>query len=204
VDVDEPAGLPIAGARRERADAAANRLRILAAARQVLAERGAEGTSLDAVARAANVGKGTVFRRFGDRSGLFQALMDDHLRAFQDAFLFGTPPLGPGAPALERLAAFLDGLIDHTDAQLELLLALEKDRWGAPIEGYLALSLHVENLVREISPTLDARITAQLLLSTVSPRLLLHLRRVDGVSLPAIKAAIRPLLAGLADGPRDS
>src|SRR5439155_18730164 len=87
VDVDDAGGLPVAGARRERADAAANRVRILEAAARVLAERGAEGTSIDAVACEAGVGKGTVFRRFGDRSGLFQALSDEHLRTFQDAFM---------------------------------------------------------------------------------------------------------------------
>jgi AcrR family transcriptional regulator len=127
--------LPMAGAPRERADSAANRLRIIEAARRVLAERGAEGTSIDAVASEAGVGKGIIFRRFGDRSGLFQALSDEHLRSFQDAFIAGPPPLGPGAPPCERLAAFLDGLLDLYDGHLELTLALEKDRWRAPIEG---------------------------------------------------------------------
>jgi AcrR family transcriptional regulator len=55
--IDEAAELPIVGVPRERADAAANRVRILEAARRVLAERGAEGTSIDAVANEAGVGK---------------------------------------------------------------------------------------------------------------------------------------------------
>jgi AcrR family transcriptional regulator len=197
VDVDDPRGLPIAGARPERADAAANRERILEAAARVLAERGAEGTSIDAVAAEAGVGKGTVFRRFGDRSGLFQALSDEHLRTFQDAFLLGPPPLGPGAPAEDRLAAFLDGLLDLHEDHLELTLALERDRWGAPIEGYLALSVHVESLIREISPTLDAPVTAQLLLNALNVKLVRYLRRDAGVSMATIKASMRPLLAGI-------
>src|SRR5258706_9869927 len=106
MDGDDPRALPIAGAPRERADAAANRVRILEAAVRVLAERGAEGTSIDAVAAEAGGGKGTIFRRFGGRSGLFQALLDEHLRAFQDAFMFGPPPPGPRAPAAGPLAAF--------------------------------------------------------------------------------------------------
>jgi AcrR family transcriptional regulator len=195
--MDEPIGLPIAGGRRERTDAAANRVRILAATRRLLAERGAEGASIDAVAQAAGVGKGTVFRRFGDRSGLFQALLDEHLCAFQNAFMFGPPPLGPGAPADERLAAFLDGFLDLQDGQMELTLALERDRWTAPIEGYLTLSLHVESLLREISPSLDAPVTAQLLLGALNANLVRHLRRDGEVDLAGIKAALRPLLAGL-------
>jgi AcrR family transcriptional regulator len=187
----------MAGAPRERADAAANRVRILEAARRVLAERGAEGTSIDAVACEAGVGKGTIFRRFGDRSGLFQALSDEHLRAFQDAFILGPPPLGPGAPPRERLAAFLDGLLDLSDSHLELTLALEKDRWRAPIEGYLTLSLHIESLLSRISPSLDAPITAQLLLNALNVNLVRYLRRDAGISVEAIKAAVRPLIAGL-------
>ena len=187
----------MAGAPRERADAAANRVRILQAARRVLAQRGAEGTSIDAVAGEAGVGKGTVFRRFGDRSGLFQALSDEHLRAFQDAFIAGPPPLGPGAPPDQRLAAFLDGLLDLYDCHLELTLALEKDRWKAPIEGYATLSMHLESLLEQISPRLDAPITAQLLLGALNVNLISHLRREQGVSLETIKAAIRPLIAGL-------
>jgi AcrR family transcriptional regulator len=190
--------LPIAGARHERADAAANRVRILEAAVRVLAERGAEGTSIDAVAREAGVGKGTIFRRFGDRSGLFQALSDEHLRAFQDAFMLGPPPLGPGAPAADRLAAFLDGLLDLHEDHLELMLALQKDGWRAPIEGYLALSVHAESLIKQISPALDAAVTAQLLLSALNVNLVRYLRRDAGVSLATIKASIRPLIAGLA------
>jgi AcrR family transcriptional regulator len=199
LEIDEAAQLPIAGVQRERADAAANRVRILEAARRVLVERGAGGTSIDAVAEEAGVGKGTVFRRFGDRSGLFQALLDEHLRIFQDGFMFGPPPLGPGAPAEQRLGAFLDGMLDLQDGHLELILALEKDRWKAPIGGYVVLSLHVEGLIREISPDLDARVTAQLLLNAVNVNVVRLLRQEAGVELAAIKDSMRPLVAGLAD-----
>src|SRR6185503_2851668 len=91
-----PIPLPMAGERRERADATANRNRILCAARRLLAEHGVEALTMQAVASAAGVGKGTVFHRFGDRDGLTGALIDEYMRAFQDEFLHGAPPLGPG------------------------------------------------------------------------------------------------------------
>jgi AcrR family transcriptional regulator len=50
---------------------------------------------LDAIAAEAPVGKGTLFRRFGDRASL--ALMEDSDRALQAAFIRGPAPLGPGA-----------------------------------------------------------------------------------------------------------
>lgn len=99
------ADLPVSSA-RERGDAARNRARVLEAARRLVAERGAEAVTTDDVAAAAGVGKGTVFRRFGSRAGLMIVLLDDDERADQQAFMFGPPPLGPGAPPLDRLIAF--------------------------------------------------------------------------------------------------
>lgn len=61
----------------------------------------------------------------------------------------------------------------------------------------MTLSLHLESLLEQISPTLDAPIAAQLLLSALNVNLISHLRREQGVSLETIKAAVRPLIAGL-------
>jgi AcrR family transcriptional regulator len=61
---------------------------------------------MDDVAVAAGVGKGTLFRRFGSRAGLMMGLLDEDQKAEQDAFIFGPPPLGPGAPPLDRLIVF--------------------------------------------------------------------------------------------------
>ncbi|MFD0487880.1 TetR/AcrR family transcriptional regulator [Saccharopolyspora spinosporotrichia] len=89
--------LPIIGQRpTERADAARNRRKILLAASRLIAENGAEHLSLDEVADAAQVGVGTVYRRFRDRAGLVQSLLDERERQFQEAFMQGPPPLGPG------------------------------------------------------------------------------------------------------------
>jgi len=90
----------------ERGDAARNRALLLAAARQLIAERGSDAVTMDDVAAAAGVGKGTLFRRFGSRAGLMIVLLDEDEKAEQQAFMFGPPPLGPGAPPLERLLAY--------------------------------------------------------------------------------------------------
>jgi len=50
---------------------------VLEAAERLFAEQGVKNVSLDAIAAAAGVGKGTVFRRFGDRAGLAVALLDE-------------------------------------------------------------------------------------------------------------------------------
>jgi AcrR family transcriptional regulator len=103
----------------ERADAARNRQHLLATAREMLAEHGPDRLTMDGLAERAGLGKGTVFRRFGTRAGIFAALLDDDERTFQHEVLAGPPPLGPGAPPLERLIAYgrarTSFLIEHRD-----------------------------------------------------------------------------------------
>src|SRR5262252_1206711 len=101
---------------QERADAARNRATVLAAAAGLFRRHGADGLSMDAVAAAAGVGKGTLFRRFGDKSGLAAALLDHEEQALQEAILFGPAPLGPGQPGespppRDRLRAFVDAYL---------------------------------------------------------------------------------------------
>jgi AcrR family transcriptional regulator len=118
--------LPVAGdPRPERADAVRNRERVLAAARRLFEERGVHAVTLEEVARAAGVAKGTVFHRFGDRAGLALALLDEHERELQERILRGPPPLGPGAPPRERLLAFLAALTELTFEHRDLLLEVE-------------------------------------------------------------------------------
>lgn len=59
-----------------RADAAQNRERILAAAREVFVEKGA-GAPLDEIARRAGTGIATLYRRFPDREALMRAVVLD-------------------------------------------------------------------------------------------------------------------------------
>ena len=72
----------------------------------MLAEQGPDKLTMDGLAERACLGKGTVFRRFGTRAGIFAALLDDDERAFQQEVLAGPPPLGPGALPLDRLIAY--------------------------------------------------------------------------------------------------
>src|ERR1700688_2722236 len=188
--------LPMVDVRAERCDAAANRARILEVADRLLREEGLAATSIDRIAAAAGVGKGTVFRRFGDRAGLTTALLDEHMRAFQDAFLSGPPPLGPGAPASERLEAFIDALLALLDEDFEIALAAAD---AAPATGALvagALALHVRTLISQIDPRLDAPLIADLLLGAISPPVIAR-ARARGADLAAQQAAARALVRGL-------
>jgi AcrR family transcriptional regulator len=191
-----PTQLPILGQPAERSDAAANRDRILAAARRILADAGAERLSMNAVAAAAGVGKGTIFRRFGDRDGLTAALLDAHTAELQDAFLFGPPPLGPGAPPQARLEAFMRALVHFHDAHLEIVLAAERLVPNAP-PVYGTFLIHVRSLLEQIDPRLDAPVLAGLLLSAVDPPSLHRLLRRENAAADRVADAVVELLRGL-------
>jgi len=115
----------------ERADAARNRRRVLDAAAALFAERGVEGVTMDDVVAAAGVGKGTLYRRFGDKSGLATALLDDRERALQSAILSGPPPLGPDADPADRLAAFIAAYLAYVGANVDVVAASQQARPGA-------------------------------------------------------------------------
>ncbi|WP_241004288.1 TetR/AcrR family transcriptional regulator [Conexibacter sp. SYSU D00693] len=148
-----PTDLPVIqpAGREERADAARNRERILAAARQLLDERGPEAVSMDCVAATAGVGKGTLYRRFGDRSGLFFALLEDDERKMQDSFIRGEAPLGPGAPAADRLHAFGDAKHDFLEAFGAFLAEAERGN-GLTSGPYQLYFRHIEVLLQQALP----------------------------------------------------
>jgi AcrR family transcriptional regulator len=157
----------------ERGDAARNRVLLLDAARRLIAERGPDAVTMDDIAAAAGVGKGTLFRRFGSRAGLMMVLLDEDERASQQAFLFGPPPLGPDAQPMDRLIAFGRERLCFVHAHHELLSAANRDpqtRYGSPANApFMVLRMHVRVLLASAETTgnLDAQTDALLALLDV-------------------------------------
>jgi AcrR family transcriptional regulator len=168
-DTERPGALPVCAPQvlhQERGDAARNRALLLDAARRLVAERGADAVSMDDIAAAAGVGKGTLFRRFGSRAGLMMVLLDEDERVSQQAFLFGPPPLGPDAPPLDRLLAFGRERIRFVHTHHALLSAANRDpqtRYGPPAS---VLRTHVRVLLQSAETTgaLDTQTDALLAL----------------------------------------
>jgi len=171
----------------ERADAARNRAKILAAAERLIAERGLAHVSMDDVAREACVGKGTVYRRFGDRASLAHALLDEHERELQERMLRGEPPLGPGASPRERLHAFGAAYYDVLDRHHEILF--EAERAARYASGpYAAYRTHLLVLLREAKADCDPEVAADALLAALAASLFAHLRQEREVDLDRVKA----------------
>ena len=182
------------GPRPERADAARNRARILAAARELFDRHGVDAIPLERVAAHAGVSKATLFRRFGDRQALFLALLDEHERTLQDAMLGGPPPLGPGAPPLERLHAFADALLALSLEHRAFLLASETAHPLARLRtgAYAAWHVHVTALLEQTGAA-DPPVLAHLVLAAVDAELLTALAQ-DGLAPDRLAAALHDLL----------
>jgi AcrR family transcriptional regulator len=140
---------------QERGDAARNRTLLLDAARRLIAERGADAVTTDDIAVAAGVGKGTLFRRFGSRAGLMIVLLDEDEKTQQQAFMFGPPPLGPGAPALDRLLAYGRERLKFVHAHHALMSDANRDPQMRFNEPMMLHHRHIRVLLEDAGTTGD-------------------------------------------------
>ena len=164
---------------RERADAARNRRAILAATERLLETHHPRDISMEQVAITAGVGKGTVFHRFGSRTGLMVALMVERARALEDAVATGPPPLGQGAPDRDRLLAFLAAVVEVVGRNKNLLAELASPAAAVQRAGECAANeagnrpvygfwhAHLSALIASERPDADADLTAHLLLGSL-------------------------------------
>ncbi|WP_439658860.1 TetR/AcrR family transcriptional regulator [Lentzea sp. HUAS TT2] len=177
----------------ERADAARNRAHLLDVAREMVAELGACNVTMDGLAERAGLGKGTVFRRFRTRAGIFHALFDEEEKRFQHRVMAGPAPLGPGAPPVQRLVAFgrarLEFLVEHTALARAALDVTQ------PVPGESPSLFHVQMLLTEACPD-DARtgtLALQLVAALEGP-VLLYLQAPEDTPDPS--RLVRDLSAG--------
>ncbi|WP_069463054.1 TetR/AcrR family transcriptional regulator [Actinacidiphila rubida] len=142
---------------QQRADAAANRERIVAAAREVAS--GTEEFRLNAVAKRAGVGQGTLYRHFPTRDDLLAEVYRQDvlaLTAHADELLGQHPPA-------EALARWLDRVADYARVKRGVFAAVEAgartrlaDDSHGPIGQALAALLHAGQADGTIRADVDA------------------------------------------------
>ncbi|WP_232083041.1 TetR/AcrR family transcriptional regulator [Arthrobacter sp. SO5] len=185
----------------ERRDAARNRELLLRAARGLIEECGAAGLTMAALAQRAGVGKGTVFRRFGSRAGLMMTLLSDAEAAFQGRFMFGPPPLGPGAEPLERLIAFGVERIAWVLEFGELARAAEESPYNRfDVPAAVLWRRHLEMLLREAGVTADPWLMAASLSATLEPERLLHAVEAHNLAPERLAGSWRDLVTRVVRG----
>jgi AcrR family transcriptional regulator len=186
--------LPLAdGSAPERADAARNREALLEAADELVDHCGVDGVTMDAVAARAGVGKGTVFRRFESRAGLMGALVNRSETEWQARVISGPPPLGPGAPPLERLLAFGHSRIDINLRHARLIEAAGK----AGTRSYAAESfaaMHVRYLLDQLGARGDIYFLAIALLAPLEVPILVQQAEREQVPLDRLRAGWEDLV----------
>lgn len=188
--------LPLADQAPERSDAARNRRALLGAAGELVRLHGVDTVTMEEVAERAGVGKGTVFRRFGSREGLMAALVDHTEREWQGRVLYGEPPLGPGAPPMERLLALGRSRMETNLAHAPLIGAAGR----AGTRSYAAHSftaMHVRYLLDELGVRGDIAYLATALLAPLEVPILLQQTEVEGVPLERIRRGWEDLVARL-------
>jgi TetR/AcrR family fatty acid metabolism transcriptional regulator len=106
--------------RRTKSDVVSDfrRAQILEAARQSFARHGLNGTTVDQIARAARVAKGTVYLYYRSKEDLLQHALNEGLAALHAATV---PRLAAAEPLEEKLRRFFTGTLDYFDRNREFI-----------------------------------------------------------------------------------
>jgi AcrR family transcriptional regulator len=181
--------LPVLGQElRERSDAVRNREALLEAAERLVDRCGVDGVTTDAVAEAAGVGKGTVFRRFGNRAGLMAAVLDRSEASWQARVMSGPPPLGPGAPPRERLLAFGRSRLDINLRHGALIVAAAAAPGTRSYAAYSFAATHVRYLLDQLDVAGDIALLATALLAPLEVPILRQQIDIEAMDLERILA----------------
>jgi AcrR family transcriptional regulator len=153
------AGAAVRVARKPRADSLRNRERVLAAARTVFAA-GGPAASLEAVARAAGVGIGTLYRHFPTRETLFEAVYRREVEQLVEL----AEQLGADLPPLEALRAWMHANVAFVATKKGMSAAL-----AVAIHASSDLSIYaMDRLGGALGPLLARAAAAQAIRDDVS------------------------------------
>jgi AcrR family transcriptional regulator len=190
--------LPVLGSEsHERSDAARNRRKVLEAASRLFECHGAANVSMEAIAAEAGVGKGTLFRRFGDRASLARSVLEQHEIELQEGLIRGPAPLGPGASPGERLSAFGRAYLQFLERHSDLILAAEFGSPGIRLISppYAFYRTHVTVLLNEAGLAGRADYLADVLLAPLSASTFRYHREVRGLSVEELADAYADLVS---------
>jgi AcrR family transcriptional regulator len=131
-----------------RADARRNHEQVLVAARETFVAAG-PGVPLEEVARRAGVGIATLYRRFGNRTGLLRAVVLAALEDSRAAAESALASTGQGADGLQALAGYMHAVLD---LRVSAVVPLALDRLDLDDPGIMpvreASAAAVERLIQ--------------------------------------------------------
>lgn len=180
-------------ARPTRADALKNRELLLETAGRLFAEHGVGAVSMSAVAQAAGVGKGTLYRHFPNKTELCHVLIDSEQRDLQNRTLerLRQQPDNP----LGNLRWFLEQVVYFVDRHLELLFS---GVISAPLmldhPAHLWWRQTIRGLLAALRPSLDLDYAADMLYIMLDARTIYYQRTVRHYDAERIIAGLHDIV----------
>lgn len=158
-------GQAAATARKPRADAVRNRERVLEAARAVF-NAGGPDASLEAVARRAGVGIGTLYRHFPTREALFEAVYRREVEQLGEL----AEQLMSGAAPVDALRRWLRSNVEFVATKKGMSAAL-----ALAVDGSSELHAYTfDRLTKAVGALLDRAVAAGEIRSDIGPEDLLR------------------------------
>src|SRR3954451_24211519 len=126
-----PAG-PGTGRPRVRMTGAQRRQQLLDVRRELVAQRGYDGTPIEEIAARADVSKPVVYEHFGGKEGLYAVVVDREMQRLLDRFTSALSIGGHPRELLERAALVL---LDYIEEETDGFRVLVRDSPVAGTEG---------------------------------------------------------------------
>ncbi len=184
--------------RPTRADAVKNHALLLETAVRLFHEQGLENVSMSAIAEAAGVGKGTLYRHFKNKSDLAHALLDQDMLDLQARALRRFQSSGD---ALADLSWFLEQVVRFVDRNEALLCVAAVEAPLLDNVAHLWWRQTIRGLLTRIQPRpeIDICYMTDVLYIMVDARTIRFQKREHGYTADQIIAGLRGVLILLSD-----
>lgn len=170
---------------------------ILQTAKSLFAEHGVETVSMHQVAKSAQIGQGTLYRRYANKSDLCMDVMKDSFAVFSNEVTQILNDLQE-RPVMERLCAVSRSVIRFLDEQFKWISIIQMHRtveieepafFKSPPYQFLFQTYHsllAEALESRVIIDLNLELTAHMLISCFPPESYIYIKQVLGYSMQQI------------------
>ncbi|MFS0838758.1 TetR/AcrR family transcriptional regulator [Paenibacillus sp. 1P03SA] len=178
--------------------------RIMTASNRLFKEHGVENVSMHQIAKAANVGQATLYRRYSNKGEICMAILSSNTQDFLRELDSFRLTRGPQITSLALLSEVIDKIADYLDDQAAMLVIIKNEynrsselqllQFNHPVFLYLQeliAQLYAQAVEEgEIAP-LHVTLTTQTLVAALSPDLFLYQQKTLGYSKEDIVAGIK-------------
>ncbi len=179
-----------------RADALKNRALLLDTAQRLFNQKGVSEVPMAAIAEAAGVGKGTLYRHFDNKSELCHALLDQEMRDLQERFL---RRMRNTYQPLENMEWFLEQVLVFVIQNESLLQGQSSPETVNVLEhpAHLWWRHTIRGLLQQINREIDLDYSADVLYVMLDVQTLRFQHNTMGYEIPRILTGLKSTLQRL-------